>query len=138
MFPQSFSARVGERMAIWGAMLAFLLCLYAVTEIIQSRQHAAIAADRTRATAAVITHVSGADAIDQVQVKKLVGAIGAIDARQMSFAANHRQNEMLLLLLILFVVGQILVLEYRWLIKPIVRIALVLGRDSASPALLAP
>ena len=31
MFPKSFNARVAERMAIWGAMLGFLLLLYAAT-----------------------------------------------------------------------------------------------------------
>jgi methyl-accepting chemotaxis protein len=137
MFPQSFDARVGERMAIWGAMLAFLLCLYAATEIIQSRQLAGLAAERQQATAAAMAHVTGANASDHAQGKKLVGAIESINARQVSFSANHRQNKVLLLLLMLFVVGQILVLEYRWLIKPIVRIAKVLGQGDGSSDLLA-
>ena len=66
--------------------------------------------------------------------KELVGAIEAINARQAALPANHRQNKILLVLLALFVVGQILVLEYRWLIKPIVRMAEVLAeRRSARP-----
>ena len=40
MFPQAFNARVAERMAIWGAVLGFLLLLYGATEIIQMRQAA--------------------------------------------------------------------------------------------------
>jgi methyl-accepting chemotaxis protein len=137
MFPQSFNARVGERMAIWGAMLAFLLLLYATTEIIQSRQHAELAADRQQATPAVKSYVTGAGAADQAAGQKLVGAIEVIDARQISFSANHRQNKVLLLLLMLFVVGQIVVLEVRWLIKPIVRMAQVLSSGEGSPELLA-
>jgi methyl-accepting chemotaxis protein len=123
-------------MAIWGAMLAFLLCLYAATEIIQSRQQTQMSGERQQATRAAMAHVTGADASKHVQGKKLVGAIEAIDARQVSLSANHRQNKVLLLLLMLFVVGQILVLEYRWLIKPIVRMAQVLGSGDGSPALL--
>ena len=138
MFPQSFNARVGQRMAIWGGMLAFLLCLYAVTEIIQSRQHAEMANERQHATAAVMAHVAGANASDHAQGKKLVDAVEAVNARQISFSANHRQNKVLLLLLMLFVVGQILVLEYRWLIKPIVRMAQVLNSSDSSPDLLGP
>src|SRR5262245_27279155 len=59
MFPQSFNARVAERMAIWGAMLGFLLFLYAATELIQSRQAAEIADERQRATGAAMAHVIG-------------------------------------------------------------------------------
>jgi methyl-accepting chemotaxis protein len=141
MFPQSFNARVGERMAIWGAMLAFLMCLYAATEFIQATQHADMATDRQRATAAAMAHVaepaaSAGDAQRVAKGKELVGAIEAVNARQVSHAANHRQNKLLLLLLMLFVVGQILVLEYRWLIKPVVRMAQVLRSGDHSPHLL--
>ena len=137
MFPQSFNARVGERMAVWGAMLAFLLCLYAATEIIQVHQHSALAAERQHATAAALAHLAGPNASDHARGRALVGAIEAINTRQTSLSANHRQNKILLLLLTLFVVGQILVLEYRWLIGPIVRMAHVLGNGAGSPASLA-
>ena len=52
MFPQSFTARVAQRMAIWGAMLGFLLFLFVTTEIIQQSQTAQISADLRQATAA--------------------------------------------------------------------------------------
>lgn len=139
MFPQSFKARVAERMAIWGAMLGFLLFLYAATEIIQSLQTTQIADERQRATAAAMAHVT-ADAASfagpekRIEIgKQAISAIEAINARELTLSANHRQNRLLLRLLLLFVVGQILVLEYRWLIKPIVKMAEVLraGEDSA-------
>ena len=57
MFPQSFNARVAERMAIWGAMLGFIVFLYAATELIQLWQNTQIADDRQRATAAALAHV---------------------------------------------------------------------------------
>jgi methyl-accepting chemotaxis protein len=139
MFPQSFNARVAERMAIWGAVLGFLVFLYAVTEIIHSRQTTAIAEDTRRATAAAMAYViadAGSFAGNEARIeagKKVIGAIEAINARQVNSAANHHQNKILLLLLFVFVVGQILILEYRWLIRPIVRMADVLraGEDSA-------
>ena len=36
MFPRSFRAQVGQRMAIWAGMLGFLFGLYATVEIIQT------------------------------------------------------------------------------------------------------
>jgi methyl-accepting chemotaxis protein len=139
MFPQSFNARVGERMAIWGAMLGFLVLLYAATEVIQSWQAAQIASDRQRATAAAMAHVSAGTATSADEAKRgkeLVGAIAALDERQVYLSVNHRQNQILIVLLALAVFGQILLLEYRWLIKPIVRIAELLGSSNESPRVL--
>ena len=34
MFPNSFSARVAERIVVWGALIGFLLFLYGAIEII--------------------------------------------------------------------------------------------------------
>jgi methyl-accepting chemotaxis protein len=142
MFPQSFNARVGERMAIWGAVLGFLLSLYIATEVIQSRQTIEMAAERQRVTAAVKEYVVtdsgalGSNAKRAETGKKLVEAIEEVNTRQVGLAANHRQNKILLLFLGLFVVGQIVFLEYRWLIKPIVRIAEVLRAHHQSPRVL--
>jgi len=147
MFPQSFNARVAQRMAIWGAMLGFVVLLYAATEVIQSWQAAEIASERQRATAAAMAHVSGhvtrhvtaqaaaaTEPEKQAAIgKKLIEAIEALNGHEAGLAANHRQNKILLVLLTLFVVGQILVLEYRWLIKPIVRLAQVLRMSGGSP-----
>ena len=52
--------------------------------------------------------------------------------RQAGVLDSHRQNKLLIGLLALFVVAQILVLEYRWLVKPIVRMAAVLQTGEAS------
>ncbi|HWP26226.1 MAG TPA: methyl-accepting chemotaxis protein [Xanthobacteraceae bacterium] len=142
MFHKSFTARVGERMAIWGAMLGFLLLLYVASEIIQSRQMRDLAAERQRATAAALAHatesssrfVSGRERTELV--KKLIAQIEAVNIRQMSLSDNHRQNKILLLLLATFVMSQILLLEHRWLIKPIVRIAEALRVGEPSPRLL--
>jgi methyl-accepting chemotaxis protein len=138
MFHKSFTARVGERMVIWGAMLGFLLALYAVTEIIQSMQMAGLAAERARITKAATAHVtanSGELAGDSQRAetgKKLIAQLEAMDARQLNLSANHRQNKILLLLLTVFAITQILFLEYRWMIKPIVRMAEVLRGDAHS------
>ena len=116
-------------MAIWGAMLSFLVLLYAVTEVIQTRKAEEIANDRQRATAAAMAHVAadpGRETVPQGRAEtgqKLIGAIVAIDERQDWLSGLHRQNKMLLLLLTLFVLAEILILEYRWLIQPIVRMA---------------
>lgn len=138
MFHKSFTARVGERLVIWGAMLGFVLLLYATTEIIRSRQMAELAAERQRATAAAMAHVAANgvgfvnDAERIATGKRLIGDIEKINRRQASLSSNYRQNRLLLLLLSAFVIVQIFLLEYRWLIKPIVRMAEVLRGGAQS------
>ena len=140
MFPKSFNARVAERMAIWGLMLGFLLVLYTATEAIQSAQLTQLADERQRATAAALAHVKApaTDAAKHAEAAaERVGAIEAINARQAELSVSHRQNKALLTLLMLFVVGLILMLEYRLLIAPIVRMAALLKRGEQSPKTLA-
>ena len=46
MFPSSFSARVAERIFIWGALLGFLLLLLAAVEAVYSSRMTEILDDR--------------------------------------------------------------------------------------------
>ena len=64
--------------------------------------------------------------------KAITNRIVAIDQRQAGVLASNEQNGLLLGLLVLFVVAQILVLEYRWLVRPIVRMARVLRTQERS------
>jgi len=138
MFPNSFSARVPERMALWGALIGFLLFLYGATEIIQASRMTEIGDDRRQATTALLSHVeapSPGTAIDERQAergKSIAKKIQSIDRRQASLRDNHRQNQLLIGLLAFFVVGMVLFLEYRWLVQPLVRIAAVLRGNEAS------
>ena len=96
--------------------------------------------DRQRATAAAMTHVkapSGDAGKHAATGAELVGAIEAVNAKQAELTVNHRQNKVLLLLLTLFVVGQILVIECRLLIRPIVRMAALLQSGTQTPKTLA-
>jgi beta-lactamase regulating signal transducer with metallopeptidase domain len=136
MFPRTFSAEVAERMAIWGFMLGFLTLLYAATAIIASWQMTELAGARVRATAAAMTHVKSSG--DKAQAETLVAAIEAINAKQAELSANHQQNKILLILLTLFIVGQIVVMEYRLLIRPIERMAALLQSGNQTPKTLAP
>src|SRR6185436_7933096 len=106
MFPRSFSARVAQRMAIWGAMVGFLLFLYAATEIIQAWKMAAIAAEMRGAIAAS-TALAESEA-----GKAAAAALDAVYGRETGLLASNRQNKLLIALLALFVVGQFLVREY--------------------------
>lgn len=122
-------------MAIWGAMIGFLLTLFVATEAIRGWQAARIADDRQQATAAVVTHFGSATpgtTADAARGKELLDTIQAVNAREASLVAAHRQNKILIVLLTLFVVGQVLVLEYRLLVKPIVRMAAVLRAGGGS------
>jgi methyl-accepting chemotaxis protein len=129
MFPQSFTARVSQRMAIWGATLGFLLLLFTACEAIQEWQSEHIVIERQQATAAALAFfnsVPAGNGVHRERGKELTKAIEAIDARQSAFAATHRQNKILITLLALFVFGQILFLEYRFLVKPVTHMAAVL------------
>jgi methyl-accepting chemotaxis protein len=128
-------------MAIWGAMLGFLLFLYAATELIHEWQVAHISIERQHATAAALDHVAAASESSEArkveQGKELVAAIEAINARQGTVTANHRQNKTLIALLALFVIGEILFFEYRFLVRPIVRMATALQASNRTPDELA-
>lgn len=141
MFPQSFTARVAQRMAVWGAMLGFLLVLYVATDIIHESQMTSIAADRHHATETALDYIGkSAASLTPAQLeeeKKVVAAIAAINEQQASLTANHRRNKILIALLALFVIGEVLFLEYRFLIKPVVRMAAALRASAWTPAELA-
>jgi len=140
MFPQSFTANVAQRMAIWGAMLGFLLFLFTVTELIRGWQAAQISSTRQHATAAVVAHFTAPAQTVEGPIKggkELLEALEAINSREAGLVASHRQNKILIVLLALFIVGQILVLEYRLMVKPIVRMAMVLQASDRSPDELA-
>jgi methyl-accepting chemotaxis protein len=138
MFPNSFSARVAERMAVWGALIGFLLFLYSAVEVIQANRMTEILDDRRQATNALMRYVeaqgsgNAADPRRAELGKEIAKRIQSIDQRQAALRDSHRQNEMLIGLLAFFVVGMILCLEYRWLVKPVVRIAAVLRNDEDS------
>jgi methyl-accepting chemotaxis protein len=136
MFPKTFSAKVAERMAIWGAMLGFLALVFAATAWIEGAQRVELAEQRQQATAAAMAYVKSG-ATDRKEAETLIEAIEAINAKQAEYAANHRQNKILLVLLTLFVVGLIVTMEYRLLIRPIVRMAALLREGRQTPRTLA-
>jgi methyl-accepting chemotaxis protein len=138
MFPNWFTARVAERMVVWCGLLGFVLFLYGAVEVLQASRMADILQDRQSATAALLTHVAD-DAAPAGRSDKraelgkaIANRIQTIDERQSALHDSHRQNQLLIGLLALFVAVQILLLEYRWLVRPIVRIAAVLQSGQAA------
>ena len=141
MFPKSFSAKVAERMAIWGFMLGFLVILFAANAAIESWQTAQLSIDERRAAAAAMAHLktTAADPVKHTEKGiELVALIESINGKEAELAANYRQNKILLFLLTLFVVGQIIVMEYSLLIRPIVHMATLLQSSAQTPKTLAP
>ena len=138
MFPQSFTARVSQRMAIWGAMMGFLVLLFFASEAIQEWKTDQLLVERQQATATALAFFENAPpggGAHRVRGKELIKAIESIDGRQAEFKASHRQNRTLLTL---FVIGQILVLEYRFLIKPVTHMAAALRTSAGASHELAP
>jgi methyl-accepting chemotaxis protein len=135
MFPQSFTARVSQRMAIWGAMMGFLMLLFAASELIQEWKTEQLIVERQQATAAALSFFNNAPTgagAHRERAKELITAIEAIDGRQADLKVTHRQNRILLTLLTLFAIGMILALEFRFLIKPVSHMAAVLRSDAAA------
>ena len=193
MFPRSFRAQVGQRMAIWAGMLGFLFTLYATVEIIQTVRMSSFSHDIANSSAALKAHNGAYTSFTQLArgltdpkaageavmlsiseirrrtnsdgIKKLAGEMNALTAAiaqvpvsdesrtpqlsqlirmraelekmlieevvaiQEQLAAmisQDRKNKILIMLLSIFVIGQILFLEYRWLVKPLSRMAVVL------------
>jgi methyl-accepting chemotaxis protein len=138
MFPDSFSARVAERMVVWAGLIGFLLFLYGAIEIIQASRMTDILNERRAATASLLSHVEAqipGNAIEAGGAERgvvIAKQVRSLDERQAAQRDSHRQNKLLISLLAIFVVGMILCLEYRWLVKPVARMAAVLrsGDDS--------
>jgi len=134
MFPHSFSARVAERMAVWCGLIGFLAFLYGAVEVIHASRLSELFDERQQATAALMAHVASAT-VDEGRPnvgKGIATTMQTLDQRMASLLDSHRQNKLLIGLLALFVLGQILTLEYRWLVKPIARMAAVLQTGDAS------
>ncbi len=62
----------------------------------------------------------------------LAGSIDGLRAQHADLLKSDRKNKFLLAMLALFIVAQITFLEYRWLVKPMVRMAGILRRDQQS------
>jgi methyl-accepting chemotaxis protein len=60
--------------------------------------------------------------------KMLIEEVATIQENLASMILHDRKNKILIVLLSMFVIGQILWLEYRWLVKPLSRMAVVLKR----------
>jgi hypothetical protein len=203
MFPRFFEAQVAQRLAVWGAMLGFLVSLYAAVELIHTSRMGEVSREIGRAAAYMKAHAGADAAFSRIAVQVLRGdqaeltaeneklrelavrerelsgdadarkiaderallldrigdfrlsadiriaALGALGemrtmqgdaiagslerlyAHQQSLLASDRKNKLLIAFLAIFVVGQILFLEYRWLVKPIVRMAAVLRKGGA-------
>lgn len=193
MFPRSFRAQVGQRMAIWAGMLGFLFFLYGAVEVVQTLRMSSFAAHIGASSAALKAHnaaytsfaelaraqtdpkaagnnvmlalsevrrlsasadikrlatemstlaatiaqTPSSDAkrsplVQQVikmraELEKLmIEEVAASQEELAGMIMQDQKNKILIVLLSIFVIGQILFLEYRWLVKPLSRMAVVL------------
>lgn len=192
MFPRSFRAQVGQRMAIWAGMLGFLFTLYAAVEIIQTVRMSGFSQEIAHTSSALKAHNSSynayarlargldadkagtsviaalaeirglmkdedamkaaaemTDAVTKLMPftldhpdrakalqnlverraeveKQLIARVAASQEELAAMISQDRKNKILIVLLSMFVIGQILFLEFRWLVKPLSRMAVVL------------
>jgi methyl-accepting chemotaxis protein len=106
VFPAFFQATVRQRMALWSLLLVVIGALYVAIDLIHASKLAGFLAALDKAAAA--------NALDQV--KELNGQIAY-------HVSGNGRNKLLLTLLLVFAVGQIVWLEFRWLVRPVVRLA---------------
>jgi methyl-accepting chemotaxis protein len=124
MFPNSFSASVRQRFYVWGGMLLVLAILLLATDLIHNANLQGFNADLSKTTNELKTgNVKPDDAKpgdakpgDAAITEKLTELHNAM----LSHAASNSRNKMMLALLIVFVFAQMIYLEYRWLVKPII------------------
>jgi methyl-accepting chemotaxis protein len=93
-------------MALWSVLLVVIGALYVAIDLIHASKLASFLAALDKAAAA--------NALDQV--KDLNGQISY-------HASGNGRNKLLLTLLLVFAIGQIAWLEFRWLVRPVVRLA---------------
>lgn len=134
MFPRAFHAQVAQRLTVWGAMLGFLLSLYVGVELVHAAQMKALSDELAQAG---VEAVAQAQALNTDAGRVLAETIGDIQGRFAASLAADGKNKFLIALLALFVFGQILFLEHRWLVKPVVRMAAVLRNGEQSTQALA-
>jgi methyl-accepting chemotaxis protein len=60
--------------------------------------------------------------------RMLIDEVATIQQSLAEMISHDRKNKILIVLLSMFVIGQILYLEFRWLVKPLIRMAAVLKR----------
>jgi methyl-accepting chemotaxis protein len=105
VFPRFFQATVGQRLALWGSLLFIVCALFAAVDLIHAGKLGDFLSEMEKAAAA-----GAAD-----RMKELHGAFAY-------HASGNARNKLLLSLLLVFLLVQIAVLEFRWLVAPIVRL----------------
>lgn len=113
-------------MLIWGAMLGFLFLLLAASQVVHAWQMGTTVRDLHALSASVPA------SLDADAAKAMSAQIDAIHHRQAELLASNRKNQILIASLAAFVLLQILFLEYRWLVKPVIRLSAILHGDRAS------
>lgn len=81
------------------------------------------------------TRASALAALHQMRTaatQALAGSMAELHARHEGLLASDRKNKILIALLALFVIAEIIFLEYRWLVKPMIRMASILRRGEQS------
>lgn len=124
MFPHRFQATVGQRMALWASLLGFLALLFLASELINEARLAELSADMAAVLASAAKPVAGAEPL-AVQFHDIVGRLDY-------HLANAGRNKLLIALLFLFAFVQIVVLEYRWLVRPVTGMAVALRAENAA------
>ena len=117
MFHHRFQATVGQRMVLWTLLLGFLALLYLASEVINDIRLSGFSADLQQLSTA-----AGKSPGDPALVQKLDEVRGRLDYH----LANAGRNKLLIALLSLFAFLQIMALEYRWLVRPVIAMAIAL------------
>jgi methyl-accepting chemotaxis protein len=106
VFPAFFQATVRQRMALWSALLVIIGSLYVAIDLIHAAKLAGFL-----------------DAIDKAVAANALDRIKDLQGQIAYHADGNGRNKLLLTLLLVFAIGQIAWLEFRWLVRPVVRLA---------------
>jgi methyl-accepting chemotaxis protein len=125
MLPKGFQARVHERLVIWGSLLLLLAGLTIALDLIQAYRFAAFT-DR-------IATLRADSALDQAA---LVKQLGRVEGDMAWYASKLTQAKLIILALLGVTLTVFFIQEYRWLVRPVLRLAAFVEGDPQAKAYL--
>jgi methyl-accepting chemotaxis protein len=112
VFPAFFQATVRQRLTLWGVLLLVICTLYAAIDVIHAQKTAAFLKDLDAAVTAGATD----------RMRELQGAFAY-------HADGNGRNKLLLSLLLAFLMAEIAWFEFRWMVRPLLKLSTDINGD---------
>jgi methyl-accepting chemotaxis protein len=118
MFPQFFTASVSQRAVVWGCILLALALLYVAIDVIHASNLQGFLNDMQK----LVVASKGGDVSAPDKLAELQSAMNG-------HTASNTRNKIMLSLLLFLVFGQMVWLEYHWLVRPVIGMSAALSEN---------